>query len=63
MFDGFIKTAAVTPKIKVADCIHNAAAICNGIDEAVAAGAKLIVFPELCMTGYTCEDLFWERTP
>ena len=53
MFDGFIKTAAVTPKIKVADCIHNAAAICNGIDEAVAAGAKLIVFRELCMTGYT----------
>lgn len=62
MFDGFIKTAAVTPKIKVADCIHNAAAICNGIDEAVAAGAKLIVFPELCMTGYTCEDLFWQET-
>ena len=29
MFDGFIKTAAVTPKIKVADCIHNAAAICT----------------------------------
>lgn len=62
MFDGFIKTAAVTPKIKVADCIHNAAAICNGIDAAAAAGAKLIVFPELCMTGYTCEDLFWQET-
>lgn len=62
MFDGFIKTAAVTPKIKVADCIHNVGAICRGIDEAVAAGAKLIVFPELCMTGYTCEDLFWQET-
>lgn len=60
MFDGFIKTAAVTPKIKVADCIHNAAVICGGIDEAVGAGAKIIVFPELCLTGYTCEDLFWQ---
>lgn len=60
MFDGFIKMAAVTPKIKVADCIHNAAMICKGMDEAAAAGAKIIVFPELCLTGYTCEDLFWQ---
>lgn len=60
MFDGFIKTAAVTPKIKVADCIYNAAVICRGIDEAAEAGAKIIVFPELCLTGYTCEDLFWQ---
>lgn len=61
MFDGFIKTAAVTPKIKVADCMYNAEIICERIDEAVAAGAKLIVFPELCLTGYTCEDLFWQE--
>lgn len=62
MNDGFIKTAAVTPKIKVADCIHNAAQICKHIDEAVEHGAKMIVFPELCITGYTCEDLFWQET-
>ncbi len=60
MFDGFIKVAAVTPKIKVADCIHNADEICRRMDEAADAGAKLIVFPELCLTGYTCQDLFWQ---
>ena len=56
MFDGFLKTAAVTPDIKVADCIYNAGQICRGIDEAVE-----IVFPELCLTGYTCQDLFWQE--
>ncbi len=60
MWDGFIKTAAATPKIQVADCLHNAKVICEGIDEAIEAGAKIIVFPELCITGYTCEDLFWQ---
>lgn len=58
MKHGFIKVAAVTPKIKVADPVHNADVICAGIDEAVEAGAKIIVFPELCLTGYTCGDLF-----
>lgn len=62
MMDGFVKVAAVTPKIKVADCIYNAEEICKGIDTAAAAGAKVIVFPELCITGYTCEDLFWQET-
>ncbi len=61
MFDGFVKVAAVTPKIRVADCIHNAAVICKGMDEAVDKGAKIVVFPELCLTGYTCEDLFWQE--
>lgn len=61
MFDGFIKTAAVTPKIKVADCIYNAAQVCLELDRALEAGAKLIVFPELCLTGYTCQDLFWQE--
>lgn len=60
MFDGFIKVAAVTPDIRVADCVHNAAQICLGMDRAVEAGAKIVVFPELCLTGYTCEDLFWQ---
>lgn len=61
MFDGFLKTAAVTPDIKVADCIYNAEQICQGIDRAAKKGAKLIVFPELCLTGYTCQDLFWQE--
>ncbi len=60
MKDGFIKAAAVTPEIRVADCVFNTASICRGIDDALAEKAKIIVFPELCMTGYTCNDLFWQ---
>lgn len=62
MHHGFVKTAAITPKIKVADCIFNTEAICQSIDEACGKGAKLLVFPELCITGYTCSDLFWQET-
>lgn len=58
MVDGFIKVAAVTPKIKVADTTYNAHEITNLILEADGAGAKIIVLPELCITGYTCGDLF-----
>lgn len=58
MVDGFIKVAAATPKIKVADTTYNAHAITDLIMEADAAGAKIIVLPELCITGYTCSDLF-----
>lgn len=61
MRHGFIKAATVTPKIKVADPVHNAEAICAGIAEAASQGAKLIVFPELCLTGYTCGDLFLQE--
>ncbi len=62
MQHGFIKVAAITPKIKVADPYYNAEAICAGIDEAEQAGAKIMVFPELCLTGYTCQDLFLQET-
>ena len=55
---GFVKTAAVTPKVKVADVAHNGAEIEKLMKEASGAGARLIVFPELCLTGYTCGDLF-----
>ncbi len=58
MEHGFIKVAAVTPKIRVADTVYNAGQICRSMDEAVEGGAKIIVFPELCITGYTCNDLF-----
>lgn len=61
MKQGFIKTAAVTPKIKVADTHYNAKEIGKEIEEAVRRGAKLIVFPELCLTGYTCGDLFLQE--
>ena len=61
MRDGFIKVAAVTPKIKVADPAYNAEVICEKLEEAWKAGARIIVFPEMCLTGYTCEDLFLQR--
>ena len=61
MGQGFIKAAAVTPKIKVADPHYNAKEIGKGIEEAVRRGAKVIVFPELCLTGYTCGDLFLQE--
>lgn len=58
MRHGFIKVAAVTPKVKVADPAYNAGEICRLMAQAGDRGAKLIVFPELGLTGYTCGDLF-----
>ena len=61
MKQGFIKVAAATPKIKVADPAFNAQAICAQLKEAQELHAKIIVFPELSLTGYTCGDLFWQE--
>ena len=61
MKHGFVKVAAVTPKIVVADTAYNADIICDCIAEASAEGAKVIVLPELCITGYTCGDLFLQE--
>lgn len=61
MKHGFIKAAAATPQIKVADPAYNAKQICVMMDEAAKNGAKIIVFPELCITGYTCGDLFLQE--
>ncbi len=62
MRDGFIRVAAATPIIQVADCPGNASRILQMIHEAAADNVQLIVFPELCLTGYTCSDLFLSRT-
>lgn len=61
MKQGFIKVAALTPKIKVADVDYNKKLICDAVKEAGAAGAKIIVLPELCITGYACGDLFLQE--
>lgn len=61
MKHGFVKVAAVTPKIKVADPAYNAGQIKEKMYEAYDKGAKVIVFPELCLTGYTCNDLFLQE--
>ncbi len=60
MKDGFIKVAACTPKIKVADVDCNVSQIKKQIKDCAAKGVKLAVFPELCLTGYTCQDLFFQ---
>lgn len=58
---GFIKTAAATPKIKVADTEYNTVQILKMINEAVNKQTSLIAFPELCICGYTCSDLFYQK--
>lgn len=58
MKQGFVKVAAATPDIRVADVWHNCEEIMKLLSEAEKEGAKVIVFPELCLTGYTCQDLF-----
>ena len=58
MKHGFIKVAAATPRVTVADCEANLSEILRVWKNAEDAGASLIVFPELAITGYTCADLF-----
>ena len=58
---GFVKAAAATPKIRVADVHYNGGNIIQLIERAEKAGAELLVFPELCVCGYTCGDLFGQN--
>ncbi len=58
MEQGFIRMAAATPKIRVADPAYNREQIETVIREGAERKAKVMVFPELCLTGYTCSDLF-----
>ena len=62
MKDGFVKVAAGTPKIHVADCRYNAEQIFTLMREADKQGVKVLALPELCLTGYTCGDLFLQET-
>lgn len=59
--DGFIRVAASTPEVRVADVEFNREQICRGIEEARAQGAAVLVFPELALTGYTCGELFMQK--
>ena len=58
MKDGFLKAAAFSPALRVADCTYNSAQIIQQLREAAGRGVKLAVFPEFCLTGYTCGDMF-----
>ncbi|MGN0588381.1 MAG: NAD(+) synthase, partial [Ruminiclostridium sp.] len=60
MKDGFIKIGAATPKIKVGDCAFNSESIISAIKDAYEKGVRLLALPELCVTGYTCGDLFYQ---
>lgn len=62
MKDGFIKVGAYSPKIKLADCDTNASIIIEKLQECDERGVKIALFPELCVTGYTLEDLFLQNT-
>ena len=62
MRDGFVKVAAGTPRIRVADCRYNAEQIFTLMREADKQGVKVLALPELCLTGYTCGDLFLQPT-
>ena len=62
MKDGFLKAAAFSPALRVADCTYNAQQILADVQAAAARGVKLAVFPEFCLTGYTCGDLFLQHT-
>lgn len=61
MKDGFVKVGAGTPGVKVADCEYNATEIIRLAKKMAEEGAKVIVMPELCITAYTCGDLFWQE--
>ena len=62
MRDGFVKVAAGTPSIRVADCRYNAEQIFTLMREAHHQGVRVLCLPELCLTGYTCGDLFLQPT-
>lgn len=58
---GFFRAAAAVPKVRVADTGHNTLEICQLAKQAYEQGASMVVFPELCVTGYTCADLFGQE--
>ncbi len=61
MKDGFVKVAAAVPRIRVADTAYNAEQVIQCIREAKERDVEILVFPELCLTGSTCGDLFYQR--
>ncbi|MFV0352810.1 MAG: NAD(+) synthase [Oscillospiraceae bacterium] len=61
MRDGFVKVSAFTPDLIVADCVYNSAQIISAAKTAQKQGVKLLVTPELGITAYTCNDLFYQK--
>ena len=61
MFD-YIRVASAVPKLSVGNVEYNTNEIIKKLDESVKNNTDVIVFPELCLTGYTCADLFFQKT-
>jgi NAD+ synthase (glutamine-hydrolysing) len=62
MFEGYVRVAAATPEIRAADCKYNASQIIRLMERASREGVGLLCLPELCIAGYTCGDLFLQKT-
>ena len=60
--NGFVRVAAATPALRVADCAYNAQQIIDAMRVYAAQNVQLVCFPEFCLTGYTCSDLFLQHT-
>ena len=58
---GFLRVALASPSLKVADTIYNTNEIINYIHKADENSVRFLVFPELTITGYTCQDLFYQE--
>ena len=61
MYKGFVRVAAAVPQLKVADCAFNLKQILSLAKQAEQEKVQVLCFPELCITGYTCGDLFFQR--
>src|SRR5437899_2674666 len=61
-YHGFVRVAAASPRLRVADCSYNVGHIVALMERAEAEQVAVLVFPELCLTGYTCADLFQQAT-
>ena len=59
---GYVKVGAAVPRLRLADCTYNKEQIVAMTKDAAAKGVRVLTFPELCITGYTCADLFMQRT-
>ena len=62
MNDGFVKVAVASVPLRVADCAYNAQQCIAAVLRAKSLGARILVLPELCLTGYSCNDLFGQET-
>ena len=59
---GFVTVAAASPALRLGDPAANGTLVCQALEKAAMEGAEIVVLPELCLTGYSCGDVFGQRT-